>query len=148
MKIQIDKILEELKSLPWYDKQIALQGVQGQTDPFYGIGKLSDIGYEETEFTHPLFPSLEYTNQILFELKMCRTRVMKLYPGRCYSYHRDPSKRMHIPLITNENCMFIIDDKVYRYPADGNSYLINTTKKHTAINASKEDRYHIVGCVY
>jgi hypothetical protein len=44
--------------------------------------------------------------------------------------------------------MFIIDDEVHRYPADGNSYLLDTTKPHTAINGSYEDRYHIVGCVH
>ena len=148
MKINIDRILLELESLPCYEEQIALQGVKGQTDHFYGVGKLSDVGHKETEFVHPLFASLKYTNEILFKLNMCRSRVMKLSPKKCYTYHRDPSERMHIPLITNENCMFIVDDKVYRYPADGNSYLINTTKKHTAINASSEDRYHIVGCIY
>ena len=79
---------------------------------------------------------------------MCRSRLMKLEPFHCYSYHRDASKRIHIPLITNERCMFIIEDEVHRYPADGNSYIIDTTKMHTAINASYEDRYHIVGCLY
>ena len=43
--------------------------------------------------------------------------------------------------------MFIIDDMVYRYPADGRHHLIDTTKMHTAINASTEERIHLVGCV-
>jgi len=78
---------------------------------------------------------------------MYRTRVMRMKPKTCYTYHRDRTKRMHIPLVTNEKCMFIIDDIVYRYPANGKSYLIDTTLRHTAINASFEDRIHIVGCV-
>ena len=148
MKISINKILKELEFLPEYDTQISLQGVEGQTDLFYGTGKLSDCKHKEPEFIHPLFTELKYTNKIISDLGMCRTRLMKLEPFHCYSYHRDACKRIHIPIITNERCMFIIDDEVHRYPADGNSYLIDTTKQHTAINASYEDRYHIVGCVY
>ena len=148
MKISINKILKELEFLPKYDTQISLQGVEGQTDPFYGTGKLADCKHKESEFIHPLFAELKYTNKVLSDLGMCRTRLLKLKPFRCYSYHRDASKRIHIPIITNERCMFIIDDEVHRYPADGNSYLLDTTKPHTAINASYEDRYHIVGCVY
>lgn len=148
MKILINRILKELEALPPYEYQIALQGVQGQTDPFYGIGKLAGLQHKEPDFIHPIFPELKYTNKVLFDLGMCRSRLMKLKPSACYSYHKDASERIHIPLITNENCFMIIEDELFRYPADGSHYLINTTKMHTAINASKEDRIHIVGCVY
>jgi len=72
---------------------------------------------------------------------------MNMKPTTCYSYHWDPTKRMHIPLLTNENNFFVIDDEISRYPADGSYYLIDTTKKHTFVNASFENRLHIVGCV-
>ena len=36
-----------------------------------------------------------------------RSRVMTMIPGKCYSYHHDFSKRLHIPLMTNELCKFI-----------------------------------------
>ena len=72
---------------------------------------------------------------------------MNMKPKTCYSYHWDPTKRMHIPLLTNENNFFVIDDEISRYPADGSYYLIDTTKKHTFVNASFENRLHIVGCV-
>ena len=39
----------------------------------------------------------------------------------------------------------IIEKEVKHYPADGNWYEIDTTKKHTAVNASWEDRIHLVG---
>ena len=146
--VDIKTILKELENLPEYNTQISLQGVEGQIDPLYGTGQLSDCKHKEPEFIYPIFSELKYTNKILFDLGMCRSRLMKLKPFHCYSYHKDASKRMHIPLITNERCMFIIDDEVHRYPADGNSYVIDTTKMHTAINASHEDRYHIVGCLY
>ena len=48
--------------------------------------------------------------------------------------HYDQVKRLHIPIVTNEYCFFVIEDKIVRYPADGNYYIIDTTKHHTAIN--------------
>jgi len=42
----------------------------------------------------------------------------------------------------------IVDDQLHRLPADGSIYIIDTTKNHTAVNASREDRIHIVGCIY
>jgi len=147
MSIDINRILLELEYLPEYDTQIMLQGVNGILDPFYGIGNLKTADHYEEEFHFPLFEKLEYTNKIIKDLRIVRTRVMRMKPKTCYTYHRDWTKRLHIPLITNENCMFIIDDEVKRYPADGNYYIVDTTKMHTAINASFEERIHIVGCL-
>lgn len=144
MLIDIEKILCELSDLPKYEDQIMLQTMSGTTDPFYGTGKAK---HDNVEFNIPMFPNMIYTNNIIEMLGIYRTRVLRLKPKTCYTYHTDRTKRIHIPLITNNKCMFIIDDKVYRYPADGNYYEINTTLLHTAINASREDRIHIVGCL-
>lgn len=148
MSIDIERILLELEVLPEFSNQIMLQGIEGQTDHTYGLGQLYSLklGHEESDFKHPLF-DIPYTNQTIQELGMTRTRVMKMPGKTCYSYHVDESPRMHIPLITNENCFFVIEDEVVRLPADGNHYLIDTTKKHTFVNASYEDRIHIVGCI-
>ena len=68
---------------------------------------------------------------------------------RNYSWHLDYSKRIHIPLITNESCFFIIEETKIHLPADGSVYLVDTTKWHTFVNANRNkfDRSHIVGCV-
>ena len=148
----IEKILDELKYLPEYNEQIMLQGVSSEADPSYGTGRLDDVNSTvqewEQDFKDFLFPELEYTNSILKDLNMTRTRVMDMAPKTCYSYHQDPSKRVHIPLITNEKCFFVVADEVIRLPADGNYYVIDTTKMHTFVNAAFEHRIHIVGCQY
>ena len=150
--LDIQKILNELKLLPEYDNQIMLQGVNSKADHSYGTGRLDDIDNSvkewEQDFKEFLFPELEYVNFTLKKLNMTRTRVMKMAPKTCYSYHQYPSKRIHIPLITNEKCFFVVADEVIRLPADGNYYVIDTTKLHTFVNASFEDRIHIVGCQY
>jgi len=147
MSIDIDKILLELEILPEYDTQISLQTVEGCDDYNYGTGKLTTLSdNKEKDFVIPLF-DMPYTNAILTDLGMYRTRVMRMHRITCYSYHKDSTKRIHIPLITNDKCFMIIDDEVIRYPADGNYYVVDTTKMHTAINGSWEERIHIVGCI-
>lgn len=152
MRIGIEKILSEINPIMTKMRkedltQIMLQGVKGQEDPYYGCSHFRDLKHIEFEFREELWPEIPYTNSILKELKIHRTRLMRLLPHTCYSYHKDTSQRVHVPLITNENCFIIVDDILNRYPADGSSYLINTTKMHTAVNASNEERWHIVGCV-
>ncbi len=145
MSIDIQKILNELKKIP-KQEQIMLQKVKGKDDN-YGIGSLTAKDYPESEFNVLVYPELEYTNSIITDLNMCRTRVMRMSKKSCYSYHYDKTKRIHIPLVTNKNCFMVIEDEVFRYPADGNYYIVDTTKMHTFVNASFEERIHIVGCI-
>lgn len=145
--IDISKILDELKVLPDYDTQISLQGTSTDDDHSHGTGKLNTLGdYDESDFSIFLF-NIPYTNSIIKRLGMFRTRVMRMKSKTCYSYHRDLTKRIHIPLITNDKCFMVIDDEVIRYPANNNYYIMDTTKIHTAVNASWEERIHIVGCI-
>jgi hypothetical protein len=146
MPFDLDKIKQELESLPEYRDQICLQGTHDNLDPFLGIGKLKNIQpkYEETDFVFPIF-DLPYVNSIMKDLKLFRTRVMLLLPSRCYTYHYDYSPRIHIPIKTNKRCFIVEDGRLKHLPADGNYYLVDTTKWHTALNGSAEDRIHIVG---
>jgi len=131
MSINIEHILLELEDLPKYDTQLSLQVT---ADGSSGEGQLAKLDYKEEDFNVFAY-DIPYTNSVLSELGMYRTRLMNMKPKTCYSYHWDPTKRMHIPLLTNENNFFVIDDEISRYPADGSYYLIDTTKKHTFVNA-------------
>jgi hypothetical protein len=149
MSLDLEKIKKELQTLPSYDEQISLQGTKDNLDPFWGIGKFDEkykIGMKEIDFNIPLF-DIPYINSIIKDLKMYRTRIMKLKSKTCYSYHKDLSKRIHIPIQTNENCFIIIDKKIEHLPADGNYHVVDTTQYHTALNASFLDRIHLVGII-
>lgn len=74
-----------------------------------------------------------------------RGRMMALDWKTCLTIHKDKTKRIHIPLITDKNCFMMIDDVPHRLEF-GNTYLTDTTKFHTAINASKIYRTHLVFC--
>ena len=90
-----------------------------------------------------------YTGYVIDLLKtrfnVYRGRYMQLKYKNCLSMHTDETKRLHIPLITNPDAFMVIDNKVYTLPF-GKAYIADTTFNHTAINAGKKDRLHLVFC--
>ena len=39
----------------------------------------------------------------------------------------------------------LVDNEIIHLPADGNPYLVNTRKRHTALNSNKDfDRIHLM----
>lgn len=63
---------------------------------------------------------------------------------RAYSYHSDLTPRLHIPITTDDYCMFVIDEVVYKLPNVGQLYLVDTTRLHSALNLGYSERLHIV----
>jgi len=106
------------------------------------------IDVKETDFTIPMFPELEYTNSVIEELGLYRARLINLQPARCVTRHVDQTPRLHIPLITHEQCKIVYDDEIVHFPADGKVYRIDGQRPHMAYNASLIDRYHIIGCIH
>jgi aspartyl/asparaginyl beta-hydroxylase (cupin superfamily) len=147
---EVDHILKRL-NLNWKKvDQIGLQAHKPNLDPIdywsKTLGKVTEIEYPETYYKYPIWDT-PLINRFMDKYGLVRTRIMKSNPRTCLSLHRDLSKRIHIPLFTNDNCFMVIDDQVYRMPPN-NIYLADTTQPHTAVNASFEPRAHIVGCLY
>ena len=80
-----------------------------------------------------------------FEIGRCR--VIKMPQRTTLSWHRDPEKRLHIAIKTNHGARMFIEHTGYHIPADGNIYVTDNTKYHTAINGGEEDRIHLVATV-
>ena len=82
--------------------------------------------------------------------KIGRLRYMVMDPKTCLTYHTDPYDvmRLHIPIITSDGAMFINDRQVDVMDQVGSVYKFNSTVKHTAVNASRERRVHLVASVY
>jgi hypothetical protein len=155
--IDLKAILEEANSVKmfldagWKDiHQVGLQAHKPGLNPSdewnKSIGRLDRLQYPETYFKYSLF-NLPTINRIMEKYGMKRTRIMKSNPKTCLSMHQDLTKRIHIPLITNDKCFMAIEDTNY-YLEPGKIYLTNTTLRHTAVNASENFRVHIVGCIY
>lgn len=75
-----------------------------------------------------------------------RARIMLAREKGCYSIHRDFSPRLHLPLITNMQCNFLITEPLtmFHLPADATTTWVDTTKHHTFMNGSTEKRLHLV----
>jgi len=131
--------------------QIAIQTNDTSTDNWFaGTGKSESKTAEwEQTFNH-LQPSLvgtpvdEYIKWL--DVPVYRARVMLSKSKSCYSVHRDYSPRLHLPLVTNPQCNFLIVDPLqfFHMPADGTTTWVDTRKPHTFMNGSLSDRYHLV----
>ena len=139
ISILLDRFLDQ--------QQLMLQGLEGETDPLYGTGRITDYKQSETDFVHPLWDFLPYTNSVLTQFGMYRSRIM-IMTKKVYSWHQDHTPRIHIPIISNPETNFmVVENDVIRMPPDGGVFWVDTTRKHTYVNTSHELRVHIVGCV-
>ena len=159
--IDIDKILEEIEThiiLDWKKPgvcQIMLQGVEEDGDPFFGsreFKEIEEVGHKEEDFIIPLFSGMKYTNKLIKDFKMFRTRVMLLKPKSCLSWHYDPSMRIHIPLCGDSDSFHIMEDpdgnKIVHQIEKGEAHIMNTEVYHSGVNLSRKvERIHIVGCI-
>jgi hypothetical protein len=91
-----------------------------------------------------------YTEEVINLLRskygIVRGRYMMMNWKSCLTYHNDETPRIHLPLITNDGCFMIIDGKTEKLH-EGFTYHVDTTKQHTALNAGKHLRFHIVFCL-
>ncbi len=153
MLYDISRIKEEIFDLldinfmgiDW--NQIYLQGKEKGIDPIEPTKGMRwvEIDQEEEQWDVNLF-EFPYINSIIDEHNLCRTRIMKTKPKSCYLWHKDPRKRLHIPVVTNEHCFLLLEkDGRMHLPATGEAYVVDTTQHHTQVNASREERIHIVG---
>ena len=98
-----------------------------------------------TVFQNTVFE--EVYNKLSEKYILGRTRIMKMQPRRCLSWHYDYTDRLHYPMKTQEGNIMVIEDEVLHLNKD-KWYLTKTGyNKHTAINCSNESRTHLVACI-
>jgi hypothetical protein len=137
---------------PWYQGAGSLKYIFGEDGGLDSNGNPieHEVKLKQEDFT-VLNEALNNTyikqvyNKIAEHYTIGRFRLMALPHKKCMSVHTDSSKRIHIPIVTNENCWMIIDKVVHYLKADGSAYLTDTTKPHTALNANhKFLRLHLL----
>ncbi len=167
-KVDIEKFkaatAEFLQIHPFHREknQVCLTHRLQSTDPYYeGAGSLYDFGRERFNFQEEEFDTFHeawrgsYLYDVYVQLRevapyqIGRIRLMNLRPVSCLSLHVDPTVRLHIPIETNENCLFVFRDQVpIHMPADGSVYVVDTRFQHTVINGDKKmSRIHFVAAL-
>lgn len=135
-----------------------LDGLLDYSGSLYEDGKMqaheseweSYISHYDDTYTKEICVQLEQFAEYTFQGKIGRIRYMTMAPKSVLTYHTDPDDtiRLHIPLITNDNCFFINNEVISRMDRVGALYTFDSTVPHTAVNASREPRTHIVASVY
>ena len=133
-------------SLSTSNRQTSIQFKLGE-DPFLSAcGTITGTDNVYTQL-NPLFKDTIF-EELVKKYNLVRTRLMWAETRSCYSIHKDKTKRVHIPLITNPHCMFLFPEhKDLIFLKEGSVYLVDTTNTHTFCNFSNERRLHLVGCV-
>lgn len=166
--LSIVKQMQKEKMIDWsHHKQVCINSVLGKEDVWwYGSGSLfydwenaktvdgqivvpnrkEKISEEDfisvcTVFKDTVFD--EIYQMLKTKYKIGRVRLMKSNPKNCMSWHKDDTRRLHYPIKTQEGCFMVIDNELKHLQAN-KWYITNTLLPHTAFNASKEERIHLV----
>jgi hypothetical protein len=127
--------------------QLMLQSTDGK-DFYTGLAEVSKIPKDklESDFSVLNIPEDWETARFINDTGITRARLMVMPPKCCYTYHFDPTPRIHIVLKTNDWCFLTNENmKLFHVPADGSAYYFDATAAHSAINSSLEERIHIMG---
>lgn len=129
--VDIGPIIEQVNSLN-FGKSLDIN---------YTTGSLLNGPYEtKPEFVGtPLGSVLDLINN------PGEARLLKLESGESYTAHSDPDDRIHLVITTNDHS-YLIDfdeEKMYHIPADGELWLMDTSKTHIAGNFGARPRIHL-----
>ena len=120
------------------------------------IPLISLNGQRNNDFDGPMAatPELlnsEYMQQVMgsFGEVLARSRLMRLDAGAQvsehvdFNYHWYSRVRIHIPIITNPQVIFHCGDQAIHMRA-GECWIFDSWRRHKVINASDQDRVHLV----
>lgn len=101
----------------------------------------SDFNALCTPFKNTLFEKVY--DSINAKFKIGRIRLMRSHPKTCLTWHYDDSRRLHYPIKTQDGCFMVIKDEI-KHLNENQWCFTDTLFEHTAFNASKEIRIHLV----
>lgn len=156
---EVSKLLERIPFSVEIPNQLSLQVSQQEDNTpkswYKSIGRIDQgdrkIVEEEYKWIHPALKGskihewVNWCNNLGYSI--VRLRLMLIPARTCYSIHKDPEPRIHLPVISNPSCMICFPDSgvMQHLPANGHTYWVDTTQNHTAMNCSLQNRIHLVG---
>lgn len=157
LKFDISKLIQEFEEHEPYmiDKgssfRFPIQGLPNNTETYDDlVGHFFGKDYSESNVNTVLdiFNNTETKKCVETITKYtdtCRARYLTMLPSQTYRMHNDRGWRLHIPIVTNEECYFFHKGEMpYHMVADGSCYIVSVDHQHTAMNLGQEKRTHIV----
>ena len=153
IKKEVFSIIEEHNFIPQIGLTHSTKELTEDQKVLESTGSIFDFEnkcfkFKETDFS--IFNE-KYRNTYLFEVyksipNLGRFRIMTMDGPKCYTLHKDLSKRYHYVIETNLNCLFLFPDQnqMFHIPCDKNLYLVDTRYRHTFVNGSRSRRIHLV----
>jgi hypothetical protein len=147
----VQEVQTVIQKVGFEKNQIICQSLETNLDNWHeGIGSIEQLEEREERKYNQIHSDLKgsYLERIINQHNGYRTRIMLMPPRQCYSIHADPSKRIHIPIITNNQCWMVWPTSNACYQLEATRcYITDTTRPHTFINGGLEDRIHLIMCV-
>jgi len=157
----IKKILEE-NNLSWTDFEIRQKACTDMKNT-QTIPIIFDEAFFSTNFTPVYHKNYKFFQQEIEKISevlknktngngyLLRAILTKLFAGKDIPEHIDVanqtfklSKRIHIPIVTNPDCIFTVGDESINMK-EGEIWEMNNDKKvHSVINGGTEDRIHLI----
>lgn len=155
--------------------QVHITNVPGhENDPYYSYGSLvADLSktkeeimsdgskklvphfYDEpikeesfTSYSHIFRGTvfMDIATKLQAKYNIGRFRVMIQPRSNCLSWHLDAQPRLHYPIKTQKGCFMVVNNEM-KHLEKGKCYFVDTKEFHTAVNASREIRIHLVANV-
>ena len=121
--LQHNTVGEKTEYYDLYDVDSYFCGIKNALKEFYGDGRIVRL--------------------ILTKLK----KNKKIYPHVDDTISLSLSKRVHIPIITNENVVFLVGGES-KTMLEGEMWEINNLKEHSVANDGRTDRVHLIADYY
>jgi hypothetical protein len=143
-----EEVFDLINTIGENSSQIICQNLNpDEEDWSTGVGRINELEYQDEYLYKFINKSLKGTrlDHYISKHKGFRTRIMIMNPRQCYSIHADPTPRIHIPIVTDDQAWMIWPyQNVCERMKKGKVYWVDTTKHHTFINGGDTIRIHIV----
>ena len=157
---ELSGVIEKMIDQPWIMKPEKGKYFGWSALPLYSINGEVDIYAVDTHISQKYFhmskptPFLSYTPYIQsiledFPAQKLRVRFMMLKAGGHIGVHSDKSYgweksiiRLHVPIITDKNVVFLLDGKLINMEP-GELWYLDTTRMHEVHNYGDKDKIHL-----
>jgi hypothetical protein len=130
-----------------HNQIICQQMTTNNSDWTTGIGRIDQLDHRDEHLYKFINKKLKGSKleELITKYNAFRTRIMIMPPRQCYSIHADPTPRLHIPIITNEQSWMVWPYlNACEQMRPGKVYWADTTKHHSFLNGGETIRVHIV----